>query len=236
MKIFKSVLFVAIVCIVSVKGFSQSVNWASLKSEQKHIVYINTSWDYGIVYGAGYSHQLKSKLPVLLNVSYSFPSGDKLFDDFKTKIGGQIRLYSIGNVQFSASVHGIYRRYENPLVRLQYFGSEMTGVIGYYKPIWFIAGEVGFDKAIVTHFKHSEIFKETIYANVNDGWYEPATGGNFNYGIQAGYSFKRSDILLKIGQVLTQDFKTTPSIPYYFQLGYNYKIDGRKDYKVDETY
>lgn len=228
MKTLKTIIVVAILCIASIQGFSQSVNWASLKSEQKHIVHINAGWDYGLVYGAGYSYQLKSKMPVLLNVSYSFPSGSKFFDDFKTKIGGQIRLYRISNYQFSVSIHGIYRRYENPLVRLQNFGSEMTAVIGYYKPKWFVAGEVGFDKAIVTHFKHSELFKETIYANVKDGWYEPATGGNFNYGIQTGYSFKHSAITLKIGKVITQDFKTTPLIPFYLQLGYNYRINGRK--------
>jgi hypothetical protein len=229
MKISKSILFAVILCVFSIQAFSQSVNWASLKSEQKQILNINAGWDYGLVFGAGYSYQLKTKLPVLLNITYSFPSGKKLFDDFKTKIGGLIRLYSISNFQFSASIHGIYRRYENPLVRLQNFGSEMTGVVGYYKPKWFVAGEVGFDKAIVTHFKHSQSFKNNIYANVKDGWYEPATGGNFKYGIQAGYSFKGSDIIVNIGKVLTQDFKTTPLIPYYLQLGYNYKINGRKD-------
>ena len=26
---------------------------------------------------------------------------------------------------------------------------------GYYQRKWFVAGEAGFDKAIVTHFKHS---------------------------------------------------------------------------------
>lgn len=220
-------IFIAILCLMASQSFSQNINWASLKSNQTHIVHINAGWDYGLVYGLSYSHQIKSKMPVLLLVSYSFPSGGKLFDDFKTKIGGQVRLYSINNFQFSASIHGIYRRYENPLVRLQNFGSEMTGVIGYYKPKWFVAGEVGFDKAIITHFKHSQIFKDNVYANVKDGWYEPATGGNFNYGIQTGYSFKHSDITFNIGKLMTQDFKTTPLIPYYLQVGYNYKINGR---------
>ncbi|MBJ7429105.1 MAG: serine hydrolase, partial [Bacteroidia bacterium] len=149
--------------------------------------------------------QMKSQMPILLNVSYSFPSGGKLFDDFKTKIGGQARLYRIGNFKFSASIYGIYRRYENTLVRLQNFGSEMTGVIGYYKPKWFVAGEVGFDKAIVTHFKHSENFRNN-FPEAQDGWYEPSTGGNFNYGVQTGYSFKNSDLTLTIGKFITQDF------------------------------
>ena len=105
----------------------------------------------------------------------------------------------------------------------------MTGVIGYYKPKWFVAVEVGFDKAIVTHFKHSENFRNN-FPDVQDGWYAP-TGGNFHYGIQTGYSFKNSDLTLTIGNFITQDFKTTPLIPYYFKLGYNYRINGWKKLK-----
>jgi len=208
--------------------FSQNINWANLKSNQKHLVHINAGWDYGLVYGAGYSYQLKSKTPLLLNISYSFPSGQKLLDDFKTKIGGQIRFYRAHNFQFSASLYGIYRRFENPLVRLQNFGTEMATVFGYYKPKWFIAGEIGFDKAIVTHLKHTESFRTNIYAGAKDGWYEPATGGNFNYGIQTGFSFNHSDIIMKTGLVLTQDFKTTPMIPYYLQLSYTIKLNKPK--------
>ena len=221
-------IITASLCILLIQGFSQSVNWASLKKEHKHITHFTVAgWDYGLVFGMGYSHQLKTKIPILLNASYSFPSGDRLIDDFKTKIGGQVRFYQINSFQFSASIHGIYRRYENPLVRLQNLGTELSGVFGYYKPKWFVAGEVGFDKAIATNFKHSASFQENVYAIVKDGWYNPATGGNFNFGIQSGYSFKQSDIVFKIGKVLTQDFKTTPLIPYYLQLGFNYKINGQ---------
>lgn len=224
MKSLKIIVVLSILCIVTTQSFSQSINWASLKSEQKHIVHINAGWDYALVYGVGYSHLLKTKIPILLHAAYSFPSGEKIFDDFKTKVGGQARVFQYKNIQISATTYGIYRRYENPLVRLQNFGCEVNTVIGYYKPKWFIAGELGFDKAIVTHFKHSESFKNNLYANVNDGWYEPATGGNVNYGIQTGFSVKRSDIILKIGKVISQDFKTTPLIPYYLQLGVSKKF------------
>ncbi|MEQ1554950.1 MAG: hypothetical protein ABL929_12260 [Ferruginibacter sp.] len=223
MKNIKILILAAFSFIVTNKSYAQSINWKNLKSSQKHILHLNTGLDYGVVFGLGYSYQLKSKLPTLLNISYSFPSGNELLGDFKTKIGGQVKLYTVNNFQFSASIYGIYRRYQNPLVRIQNFGSEITGVVGYYKSKWFVAGEAGFDKAIVTNFKHSAKFKEDFPA-VKDGWYEPSTGGNFNYGIQTGYSLKKSDITLKIGKLLTQDFKTKPFFPYYLQLGYNLKI------------
>lgn len=203
--------------------FSQNINWANLKKEEKHILNINSGWEYSFIFGIGYGYKLESKTPIILDVSYSFPSGKTVFDDFIIKTGGQINIYNINNLYFNASVHGSYRRTENPLAILQNFGCDISTTIGYYKPKWFLAGEIGFDKAIVTHFKHTAIYKE-VYPDVKNGWYEPTTGGNFNFGIQGGYSFNRSDITIRAGKVMTEDFKTTALIPFYVQLGY-YKLD-----------
>ncbi len=232
MKNIKIILLLIVLFSLAKNTNGQTINWASLKNEQNHIISINAAgWDYAFGFGAGYGYKLNTKLPIVLNLEYSFPSGKNVIDDFKTKIGGKIRVCQLKNFQFSANIYGVFRRYENPLVRLINFGSDMSGVVGYYSPKWFVAGEVGFDKAIVTHFKHSQIFKDNIYADVKDGWYEPATGGNFYYGIQTGVSFKRHDIYLKIGKVVTQNFKTTPLIPYYAQLGYNFKFSKKSSVK-----
>lgn len=206
------------------KGMAQTVNWIELK-DTKHIMTAGIGWDYSVSYYLGYAYQLKTKVPIMLTTNFSIPSGERLLDDYKTKIGGQILLLNKSNLKGSIAFNGIYRRYENPLSKLQNFGSELKGTFGYYKPKWFVAGEVGFDIAIVTHFNHSETFKETIFADVRDGWYEPFTGGNFQYGIQIGYSFNQSDITFNIGMVTTQDFKTTPLIPYYLMLGYNLRLN-----------
>ncbi|MGQ0737881.1 MAG: hypothetical protein ACT4OJ_02370 [Bacteroidota bacterium] len=204
-------------------GLSQNLNWQNLKKNQKHIFNINTGVEYGLIFGLGYGYQLISRLPIVLNAEYSFPGGEKLFDDFKTKIGGQIRLYRTGNINFSAKLYGLFRRYESDFARLLNFGTDLSATAGYYKSKWFVAGEAGFDKAIVTHFKHTESYK-TLYPGVKDGWYEPATGGNFYYGLQTGYSFKKTDIYLKAGKIVTQDFQTRPLIPFSVQLGFYWKI------------
>lgn len=217
-----SVFFLAF----SVKGIGQTLNWNNLKPEQRHILSLQTGWDYGIVFGAGYGYQLKSKWPIVLGVEYSFPSGKNLVDDFKSKIGGQVRIVRMGDFQLAARIQGIFRRNQNDLVSMLNFGSDMAATIGFYKSKWFLAGEVGFDKAIVTHFKHSDRYRE-IFPAVTDGWYEPATGGNFYYGLQTGITFERVDITLKAGKVTTQDFVTTPLIPFYAQLGFNYRFTAR---------
>ena len=203
---------------------AQTVNWQGFADNEKHILNANIGAEYALIYGLGYGYKFKNKLfPVIANAEFSIPSGSKLLDDFKVKFGGNVRWVKLGGFQFSTKAQGIFRQFENENVRLANFGLDMAGVVGYYKNRRFVAVEVGFDKAIITHFKHSDTYRE-IYPGVKDGWYEPATGGNFYYVLQGGYSFKNQEIYLKVGSIVSQDFKTKPQLPYLVQLGYNYKL------------
>lgn len=220
---FYKILVSVILVITFQVSSAQIINWNGAKNSS-HLINASIGWDYSVSYSIGYSYRVKSEIPIYVSANFSMPSGEDLLNDFKTKIGAQVLLLDKQNIKGSVVLNGIYRRYENPLVRLQNFGSELKGVFGYYKSGWFVAGEMGFDKAIVTHFQHSEIYKDNIYPDVEDGWYEPSTGGNFNYGLLGGYSFRYSDITLNLGMLKTQDFKTNPLIPFYINLGYNYKF------------
>lgn len=223
MKKVKVILVMIAALTISTGASAQVLNWKNLEEPGKNILTVNVGLEHGLVAGAGYAYQLKSKIPIVLNTEFSTASGDKLFDDFKAKIGGQVRLLKAGDVHFSAKVQGVFRRNENAFVRMLNFGSDMAAVIGYYRARWFAAGEAGFDKAIVTHFKHSRSYKD-IYPGVEDGWFEPATGGNFYYGLQGGYSFKNSDITVRLGKLLQQDLRSVPLVPYYVSLGFNLKL------------
>ena len=217
----------ALLLFISLNGYSQTINWSRLQKEDRHIVSVNAGLEYSLVAGLGYGYQLKTKMPVVLTADFSMPFGENLLDDHKAKLGATFKFAKIGDVHFTGKVQGIFRRYESDFVRMVNFGSDVAATAGYYKKKWFVAGEIGFDKAIVTNFKHSQLYKD-VYPNVQDGWYEPATGGNFYYGLQSGLSFKRSDLTLKLGKVVTQDFKTTPGIPFYIQLGYSFRCRAKK--------
>ncbi|QEC70149.1 hypothetical protein FRZ67_06150 [Panacibacter ginsenosidivorans] len=212
-----TVLFIALL------SKAQTINWANLSKKQKNIINVNAGVDYSLSYGIGYGYQLRSKLPIVLNTEFSVPSGNNLTDDYKAKIGAQIRWLQLDNVHFTTKIQGVFRRYENDYATLLNFGSDLSGIVGYYKTHWFVAGEVGFDKAIVTHFKNSDLEKEN-YPDIQDGWYEPSTGGNFYYGIQTGYSQQKFDVYLKAGKITTQTFSDAPLVPFYAQLGVNVKL------------
>jgi hypothetical protein len=219
MKKIPSAFIILVILMISKTSSAQQVNWRNLKDNQPHIITGYMGWDYSTVAGIGYGQKLKTTMPIVLNIEYSFPFGENVFDDFKTKLGGQAEVFKMDNFSVSVKVYGIFRRYENDFVRIASFGSEFSTNFGYYKANWYVAGEVGFDKAIATNIKNSDEMK-AVYPDIQDGWYVP-TGGNFNFGIVSGYSYKSNDVYVKIGITMTQDLKTTPTVPYYLQIGYN---------------
>ncbi len=202
--------------------YAQVINWNNISEQNKNLLHADVGAEYGITAGLGYHRLIPIKnFPMWIGGELSIPSGNQLGDDFKVRIGAQMKIFAVKRFQFSARIQGITRRYQNQSVRLFNFGSDFAGTIGYYRKHWFLGAEAGFDKAIVTNFKHSEWFKNNIYDSVQDGWYEPATGGNFYYGLQGGISMKKVDITLKAGKILQQDFESQPLLPFYGQLGVN---------------
>ncbi len=211
---------IAVIALMSLTASlnAQNINWQAFNGGQNQIAYVQAGWDYGLGAGLGYGFKFDTRLPVLANIEYSFPAGERLFDDFKIRLGGQVEVLHSGSFSATIKAYCPFRRYENRLVRMESFGSEFSGVFGFYRSRWFVAGEFGFDKAIATHIHHTGYSRE-IYPDAVDGWYVP-TGGNYFYGLQGGLSFGGSDITLKAGRLNTQNWNTTPFVPFYAQVGY----------------
>lgn len=219
----KQTIVILISILLATGIHAQGINWQSLPKAKRSMLQLSTGYDYSLTYGAGFAYRLKAKPRILLHGTYSIPSGKKMLDDFKVRIGAQGRVFQYAHFTLSARMYGVYRRYQNSMVRMQNFGSDFSIVAGYYRKHWFAAGVAAFDKAIVTHFKHSTLYKE-YYNGVQDGWYEPSTGGNFRFGLEAGLSFMKSDITLSGGKMVEQDFQSDYIVPFYGQLGWNYKF------------
>jgi len=204
--------------------FAQTINSAGLRQDDVNIIHTSINIDYGVTAAVGYNRKLNNSLfPVFTGIEFSAPAGNDIKGDYKVKLGGQIRLIKMNDFQFAVKLQGVFRSYDSDFVHLLNFGSDIAGTVGYYRTNWHAGAEAGFDKAIVTHFRHSSIYKQQ-YSGVKDGWYEPATGGNFYYGIHAGYSIAMVDINLKAGKVISQDFSTKPTLPFFSQLGINYRF------------
>jgi hypothetical protein len=213
---------VAISCTANL-SMSQMINWKRLGAEQTSLVSLNVGWDFASTIGIGYGYRLNTTMPIVMEIQFSMPFGASIVDDFKVKLGGQAELLSLGNFSATVKAYGIFRRYENGVARLLNFGSEFSGIVGYYQPTWHAAAEIGFDKAITTQVINSARMRES-FPDAKDGWYVP-TAGNFYYGVQAAKSLNDAlDFNLRLGATRAQYDDVNPSLPYYLQMGVGVKF------------
>ncbi|QNA43479.1 hypothetical protein [Lacibacter sediminis] len=224
----KSIVFVAVV-FSSFAAKAQTVNWASDHRSVRHLASGQLAIDNALTYSVQYGYRLKSKQQTIINLEYTAPFGKTMADDFNIKTGAQIMWMKKGNFYFASEFRAELRRFENSYSRLVNIGADVSTTIGYYRKHWFIAAEAGFDKAILTHFKHSKEYKE-IFPAVKDGWYEPSTGGILYSGVRLGYSTRNCTFYLKAGRKIEQDFQTQPLLPFYAQIGFviQFKTIGSK--------
>lgn len=212
-------LVLLLVMAVAEAAYPQNVNWRSLGDYQQNVVQLNFGYDYGAITQLSYGRSLVIIKPVLLGLDYSFPMGKDLFDDFKVRFGGQVEIVEMGGFSATLKIMSNFRRYKNDQVRIVSFGSDFAVLAGYYSTSWYAAGELGFDKSIASHLKHSDIMKRYVFPGIKDGWYVP-TSGNYYYGIQGSKTIGESlDISLRVGATNAQGNDKNAVLPLYIQLG-----------------
>lgn len=221
----KTMLKVLVILAVAAQvGFSQNVNWRAMRGDRPNLIQLNVGYDFAATTQVAYSRTFTLIRPVLVGLSYSLPMGNRPLDDFAVRLGGQVEAVNWGAFSATVKITSNLRRFQNDLVRMVSFGADFAAVAGYYDPAWYAAAECGFDKAVTTHLKHSDVMKEFGFSGVRDGWYVP-TGGNFYYGIQAGKTLgDRADVSLRFGATNAQFDDENALLPYYIQLGFGLRF------------
>ncbi len=123
--------------------------------------------------------------------------------DFRARAQVRTSLLRLGVFRIVGSAAFVARGTENTLHRAFNFGSDFTGNAGLYTSRWFLAGEFGFDKAIITHLTHSDWYRRNVYADAKDGWYLTG-GGTFHYGVTGGIALGPAEIALRAGWLRTE--------------------------------
>lgn len=137
--------------------------------------------------------------------------------DFRTRLSVQTSLLQWRSVHLTGSATAITRGTENAIYRGINFGADFAGTLGVYRQRWFAAGEFGFDKAVITHVKHSEWYRTHFYPDAKDGWYLDA-GGTYRGGIVSGLALGRTELVARFGLLRTERFNELMP-PMYASLG-----------------
>lgn len=218
-------LVVCLPIFISQVSDAQTLNWANAHDSSKHILGANVGWEYTSFAAVNYSYKLLWTRPVYLQTEISIPFGNQLLDDLKTSIGLSGLLFRKNSFHSIWTIGAVYKRYSSELVRINNLDISMKTINGFYTPKWFLASEVGFGLGLSTHLKHSKNYKEIIYDDVADGWYKPISAGILNIGLQSGYSFKKSDLIVRLGFYQSTSSSENVLIPFYGSIGYNMKIN-----------
>jgi hypothetical protein len=141
--------------------------------------------------------------------------------DFRAKMGAQVSLWRWRSVNLTGSVSAITRGTENTIYRGINFGADFAATVGVYRPTWFVAGEAGKDKAIITHVTHTDFYR-SLFPDARNGWYLDA-GGTLRNGIAAGISRGRAEFVTRLGFQRTEDYNSmVPPVYASAGMGWGY--------------
>jgi len=137
--------------------------------------------------------------------------------DFRARLQARTTVVRWRSVRLVGSAAFITRGTENSIYRALSFGADVTGALGVYRRRWFVAGEFGRDKAIITHLTHSDWYRQKFYRDAKDGWYLDA-GGTYHYGVVSSVAIGRTEIGVRAGWQRTEDFNDMVP-PMYASVG-----------------
>ena len=222
----KKLLTTIFVFISLLSANAQMVNWEA--NQSRNFAYYNLGYDFGLTNQLGFAYQVKAKNPLVLHSDFSVPLGEKVFDDYKFRLGGQMLVLEKNRMKVAATAGAIFRRHETSLVRMGNVGLDIGATLGYYTMGWSVAGLLSYEHSLSTHLKHSEKMVQD-FQGITDGWYGN-TGGNFSYGFQFSKSIGASfELNLKLSKVASRFDHEDPLLPYQGTVGMLVRLGGVKN-------
>jgi hypothetical protein len=182
-------------------------------------VYVTGGLDPAVITSVGYGRTVSAfGVVTQLSAEAGVVAGEADLRDFRTRVTAQVQLARVGRVRIGGRASFITRGTENRIFRAVNMGAALSGTAGLYGQRWFAAGEVGFDKALVTHLRHSDEYRALHFATAQDGWYLD-NGGTWGLGALMGRTLGRHELVVRVGVSRTQAWDT-PSIPGYAVIGW----------------
>lgn len=205
----KQIILLAFTTLLALCTYAQSFNFNQTK-ENKHIVYLETGVEYGLVAKLGYARKVEiASGKIVWATDLTLPYLKLDLHDYKFKTGVHLPIYSINNWVTSATINLIARGMQTNYNTSFNLGYELGVKTGIYNTRWFLASEFGFDHALLSHIRNSEFYRTHYYYDAKNAWYKNS-GGNIYYGFVYGFTIKKSDFSIRIDKVLDRNF-TSPS-------------------------
>ena len=199
---------------------AQEVNLATLDDGPSNRVHVRTGAEHGFVAGVGYSRAVSVLgRRLLLTGDLTVPWAEVDASDYRVRAGALVPIVGSRRWKLAGSLAPTLRGTRNDTGRMTSAGADLGLTGGFYARRWFAASELGFDWAMSTHVDHNARYRAVVFEGARDGWYRNP-GGNFRAGLQAGASFGRHDLVLRLG-ALREAGGQAPLLPLYGTLTFD---------------
>ncbi len=200
---------------------AQELNFAALRPDEPHVVRAGIGLEDALVVTLGYGHVLSFRgRPLALTADVDMVPVHAA--DWRVRTGAVAPIASWGRWTAGAAVLGIVRNASNQVNTMTNVGAQTSLMGGFYDRRWFVAAEGGVDWATATYIRHSEQYRRLVYDGARDGWYSNA-GASLVYGLSGGYSFRRFDLVARVGQRRDLELQTW-LMPLYATLAINLRL------------
>jgi hypothetical protein len=95
---------------------------------------------------------------------------------------------------------------------------------GFTNELWNTGIEVIYNKMFTTYIKHTDVYRDNVFADAKDGWYKN-TAANIRIGVLVNRKINNFDVFFRGGLSKTAKFNDYLFVPsYYAHIGGNFRF------------
>ncbi|MBN2876106.1 MAG: hypothetical protein JXL85_00455 [Bacilli bacterium] len=181
------------ICFLSLVLLSTSLN--AIESTIQHKVFSSTGLDYNLgAFTVGYScsfHLDSIDRYLTFNTDVTQPLVPYDIDEYRLRVGVEIDTLQSQNWKIPLRMSLVARNMANNLVSIFGMGTELNVSPGYYSRLWAVAIDICWDSQLASNINHSDLYKNYIYNDVQDGWYA-VTGNTIRIGLRSFYIIREN--------------------------------------------
>jgi hypothetical protein len=167
-----------------------------------------------------YQHRLPIGNDTRVYARFTWPFAGPDLHDFAFDAGISTTLVGSGNWKIGILAGPILRSTANDMFSATAIGIRAALLPGYQSRRWGIALELGSETNLTTHLTHTQLYRDTGYAGVRDGWYA-MPGGTLQLGLRGGFRLGNLELLASAGLQATEHLEAGLP-PYYATVGSTY--------------
>lgn len=211
-----------ILAILSLASAAAAQEVTRLPDDSRHAAAIDGGLESAFITRATYSYRagLRFDPDARLFARFTLPVVGPDLGDWAVESGAQITPLRWHDLRVALLGGPVMRKADNRLFSALAVGVSATLLAGYEGRRWGLSAEAGYEQLFASYVSHSDLYKDTFYADAKDGWYA-FSGSVAHVGLRGGARIGAFEIFARAGLDSTgQLHALTP--PFYATIGTSY--------------